>query len=320
MPDIDEGLRAWSSSLPGGLAGAQFREVASAMREDHAYRETLARLGDRVRDPEFWRSLNPELRITPTPFAAPVDPRVVTDAVAARARAQLADEGYFAAPPLVPAGEIARFRRAVERLAALGYPTPLACLYDEFWRLFAGLDALLAPMLGPDYVIVAHGTWTFHVPAGHSGLGEWAASAPHRDSLGPDPEVLAGRAPGAINLWIPLSHATPANSCIYVVPAPFDPSYYSASRDVSADRIRWQDIRALPAAAGSVLGWSTHLLHWGSRSSVRADEPRMSVATYVQRRDLAPAPGAEDAVVEFSGVVPFERRLAWIANSMKVAL
>jgi hypothetical protein len=116
-----------------------------------------------------------------------------------------------------------------------------------------------------------------------------------------------------VNLWITLADATPTNSCMYVLPAPQDPGYRSGARDTAFDRSQLQDVRALPAPAGSVLGWTTHLMHWGSRSSPDATEPRISATAYVQRADRPPA---SSAIMDFRDPVPFEQRLAWIAASI----
>jgi hypothetical protein len=264
-------------------------------------------------DPDFWRGLNPHLTISerPTvaaPGRAPVDAAVVT-----LARRQIVDEGYLQAPPLAPPAQADALRRATVRVVEAGFPSGFACVYDEFYRFFQGLDELFAPLLGERYLLVLQGLWTYFVPAGDPAYRPWTTIAPHRDTLGPDPRVIARDVPTIINVWIPLTDVTPIDSCIYVVPAPGDPDYYSADRKVHPERIRLQDVRALPAAAGSVLGWSTHLVHWGSRSSQFAAGPRAAVTVYFQRRDV---PAMHSATVEFGAPIPFGDRLVWIAASL----
>jgi hypothetical protein len=291
------------------------RDSVERAFEDFCFRETLTRLGDRFRSPDFWRGFCPDLHNSHAPFARIREPYTIHSADAGQAREQLLTDGYFATRPIVTIEEAARLRRGIERMASANYPSVFACVYDEFWRLFQGLEELLEPVLGAEYCLVPEGIWAFYVPTGHSGRGRWSAASPHRDSLGPDPGILGGGAPQLINLWIPLTDADPLNSCMYVVPAPFDPSFRSTSRAAEFDQIDPQDIRALPARAGSVLGWSTHLLHWGSRSSGRARVPRISLSLYVQRAD---ASRFYDDIVTRASEVPFEKRIEWIGRSMNV--
>ncbi len=268
---------------------------------------------DQAADAGFWRALNPQLRISDRPFAAAVTPARVEPAVTERAARQLVEEGYCQTPPILAAEAIAPLKTGVERVVAAGFPPVFTCVYDEFYRAFAGLDGLFAPLVGDGYLLGLHGLWTFFVPAGNPAYARWTALAPHRDSLGPDPSVLAGGLPSLLTVWIPLTDVTPLDSCMYIVPAACDPDYYSGERDVRPERIRLQDVRALPAAAGSVIGWSTHAVHWGSRSSRFADGPRIAVAAYVQRGDM---PRCHPFTVDFGASLPFGTRLAWIAESL----
>ena len=63
-----------------------------------------------------------------------------------------------------------------------------------------------------------------------------------------------------------------------------------------------------------VLCWagSTHLLHWGGRSSDQATQPRMSVALYFQRGDVAPF---DKTAIPPTAEFQLHDRLAWISAS-----
>lgn len=150
-------------------------------------------------------------------------------------------------------------------------------------------------------------------PPGDPGYRRWGALAAHRDALGPDPAVVAGRLPAFLNIWIPLTTVTPLDSCLYVVPANRDADYRSNEPAARQERIRLQDVRAVPADAGSVIGWSTHLVHWGSASSRFAVGPRVSATMNLQRRDVPPF---HSFTIDFNRRVPFDDRLAWIDDSM----
>ena len=112
-------------------------------------------------------------------------------------------------------------------------------------------------------------------------------------------------------MWIPLTDATPLNSCIYLVPADRDPTYGTPE-----DR-QWQhkhaDVRALPAAAGSVLSWTQAVLHWGSSASARETLPRISVAFEFQSGQVPPM---NDPLTRPNEIPGFDQRLALIGKQI----
>lgn len=114
-----------------------------------------------------------------------------------------------------------------------------------------------------------------------------------------------------INVWITLTDATPINSCMYIVPANLDNGFPERQRLLNAKpatsrQLDFQNIRALPATAGSVIGWNPNLLHWGSRSSSNADQSRISFAVYFQRGDVEKMHPTASSLL---GDMPFEYRL-----------
>ena len=85
-----------------------------------------------------------------------------------------------------------------------------------------------------------------------------------------------------LSIWVPLTDATLTNGCMYVVPRGEDVkgamARFNTSETTYADTVTLlQHARALPAPAGSVLGWGFDVLHWGSLSR-NASAPRVSVA------------------------------------------
>lgn len=291
------------------LSSADIDAGFAQLRAERALQRRLPE----VRDPDFWRALNPELTISDFPLAVPRARPAATATVAAQCRDQVLSDGYFITPPLIPADELRRLAAGIERVVAAGFPSALAAVYDEYYNIFSGLDAVGAPLFGDDYIMVTQGLWAFYVPAGDDGRGLWTAGAPHRDRMGPDARTLAHDVPSIMTIWMPLEDVTPDQSCIYVVPASCDPDFYTGERLVHGDRIRLQDIRCLPASAGSVLGWSSHLIHWGSRASAFAERPRMSVTMYFQRRDV---PLWHPFHVDPQKPLSFLDRLMWIDHSM----
>ena len=274
----------------------------------------LMREAGHVEDPDYWRALNPELTISDQPFSVRRIPYSVTDDEARGFVQQVHEDGYLHTSPLLPHADVGRLKNGIERVAGAGYPAIFACVYDEFYQAFDGLQAVLSPLLGDDYLMVPEGLGAFYVDPGERGRHTMCGpTPPHRDSLGPDRRVLERQGPTILNVWIPLTDATPLNSCIYLVPASHDPAYFTEERGADPSRVPFQDIRARPAQAGSVMAWTTHLLHWGSHGSQYALGPRVSVALYVQNRDVDPYHESAFAV---PSEVPFEDRLRWIAISI----
>ncbi len=231
--------------------------------------------------PEMWRALAPELHVADAAFLEaarrPVDFDPATLADIPR---RLATSGYFQLPPPRWSFDLAALGRGVSAVAKAGYPPVFIFMYDEAWLVFAQLKALLESALGGSYMIMP-AFWSWHV----DGSRESAGWPPHRDNhekaLMPD-----RRTPRLVALWIPLSEATPLNGCMYVLPADRDP-FYEAPRDAKAG-VDLQDIRALPAATGSVLGWTQALYHWGGRASQPVTTPRISLSVEFQRGDELP--------------------------------
>jgi hypothetical protein len=288
------------------------RERLLAQFENHVLRTRFAGSRDRVADPDFWRAICPGLTISDRPFTRPLDPYAIAPEVVARCQATLDHDGYFATDPVTLPASADRLIDGARLLTEAGFPSGFAVLFDEFWRLFDGLEPLLAPMLGDDYQLVPDGLWLFLVPLGHPGGSYHAASAPHRDAIGPDPLLMDEGRASLLNIWIALTDATPLNSCIYLLPASVDDDYRSANRDAPA-HVCLPDIRAVPVPAGTVMGWTSHLLHWGSRSSPRGGHTRASAALSAQRRDR---PSFTRTPIERGGELPFDRRLAFMLDSL----
>jgi hypothetical protein len=285
-------------------------DIEAGFAQVRAERVLQKRMDD-VRNPDFWRALNPDLTISDFPLAARHERAAPSAAAVSQCRDQLVAEGYLRTPPIVPRGETARLAAGIERIVAEGLPSALAAVYDEYYNVFSGMEPVFEPLLGPDYIMVTQGVGAFYVPAGADGRSLWSASSPHRDRMGPDARTLAHDVPSILTLWMPVTDVTTEHSCIYVVPAQADAGFYSP--EMTVGKIRYQDIRALPAAAGSVLGWSSHLIHWGSASSQFVTTPRIAVTMYFQRRD---APLWHPFVLDPARPCTFEERLTWIDHGM----
>jgi hypothetical protein len=225
--------------------------------------------------PDTWRALAPALHVG-TVCASSVVLDVGSAGVLAEA---LRCEGYIHTPPLDWQLPIPQMAEVVCRIHSLGLPPVFVYLYDETWWLFGRLHGQLTALLGDDYAMLPE-FWAWYAdPA--TGDNGWA---PHRDKG--QRSLFADGTPKSLTVWLPLTDATPLNGCIYVVPADRDPSYNTA--DEQQLRFELSDIRALPAAAGSLLAWTQAIIHWGARTAPRRVGPRISLSCEFQRRDEAP--------------------------------
>jgi hypothetical protein len=227
----------------------------------------------------FWTALAPELHVNDAAFLAQQRAMNVDAKSMQALRDLIRVEGYFQLPPQqwgLPIKQMADLIRALDQQAI---PLPFSFVYDEFWCLYVRLHQILEGLLGPGYLRLPD-FWTWLVDPGRGQSG-WS---PHRDkghwSLFPD------GSPKAVTVWIPLTDATTLNGCMYLVPADRDPTY--GTPDDQQWKHKPSDIRALPAEAGSVFCWNQAVLHWGSRSSPRAADARISVAFEFQSAQVEP--------------------------------
>lgn len=257
-------------------------------------------------NPAFWRELCPGLTIEesrPT-SSAQLDNLARLDAL-------LRTEGYVNQPGVLAPADVARTGAGLERLFARGISPVFAWVYDDYWRIYQSLQPFLAHVLGPDYRMLPD-IWAWYVPPANTAAG-WV---PHRDrsTAAFDPDGT----PRALTVWLPLTDTTPLNGCIYVLPAhrdaglraapgplePADGNYHFSGNEL-------QNIRALPATAGSLLAWHQSLLHWGSRASHLGANPRCSIAAQFQRADVPPF---ESPLLDPHTLPPFEQRLGLIGH------
>lgn len=235
---------------------------------------------DHFNDIDFWKALNPALHVLDESFVRSVK-AFQADAPSPQTLTQrIITEGYFqfhVAPELwqIP---LAAMASAVKNMAESGIMPVFAFMYDEFWLMYMKQRHILAHLLGSDYIMLPD-FWVWHIDP----LKAEGGFPPHRDRCN---EVFPKDRPNSLTVWIPLSNATPDNSCIYIIPTNRDPTY-NTTNDSTWD-IKFQDIRALPAKPGDVLCWTTSVLHWGSHSNPLSTkpEPRISVGVEFQRADV----------------------------------
>jgi len=253
---------------------------------------------------DFWLAVNPQLTITETPFVN-LEAQYVPDPVEIKKnQRRVTTDGYFQYKPLVERELCATLAEGIRNIIQKGFHPNFCMVYDEYWRVLARLQHVLAPILGEKQTLLGD-YWVWHVAPRKESVG-WR---PHRDFQHPR-MVSADRRPTIVSVWIPFTDATPENGCMYILPLSLDPNVPDHLDRLECDQI--QDILALPAKAGSVLGWNQYLLHWGGRCKEDARVARISCSIYFQTSELAPV---SPLIVPFDAPFPFLKRIAIIAST-----
>ncbi len=255
-----------------------------------------------ISNPDYWRRREPSFHIGDEAFWRGVNHYQPGNEEAAVIDGRVRKEGYFRLRHDFGL-DLDAMAGAIGRLVADGVPPVFAFVYDEFWALFRALDSVYAGILGPYGLLPDF--WVWHVDASQGDAG-WK---PHRDkgrlSLRSDGSPLS------LSTWIPLTDATPLNSCMYVVPADRDPTYGTEREK------EWlfdlPSIRALPAKPGDVMMWTQALMHWGSRGSSSETAPRISVSLEVQASETTPF---NRPFLPSGQLVPFSLRMHLIGKQM----
>lgn len=257
----------------------------------------------------YWQELNPQARISDTPWQATVDAVGWTGDSANDLRMDLAKTGYAVSPAAFDDLQLKTLLAIVLNVVRAGHRPAYALVYDEFYEFFGNVGKYLTQIFRSDVLMVPDEFDVHFVPASERAAG----SKPHRDSIRAADYLDEAGVPELLNIWVPLTDASLSNSCIYVLPANHDPAFYQA---IAGNAIHWriddttmQAVRALPAKAGTMLFWAPSLLHWGSRSSEKAAAPRVSVACYFQS---AKARKFHPTAMPMAGKLPFRDRIALI--------
>ncbi|MFB1295586.1 phytanoyl-CoA dioxygenase family protein [Mycobacterium sp. pW049] len=252
---------------------------------------------------EFWRDLCPHMTIEGAGISSPA---AVGDTTLLMS--DLKREGYIQVADAFGERCTGPIRDAVTTLWQRGIPLPFAFVYDELWLAFQGLSAFLSTALGQDYRALPD-FWVWYVQPNENAAG-WG---PHRDRV--QPTLDADNSPHTLTVWLPFTDATPLNGCMYVLPAHHDPRFVERRWDGEGNNVvhNPQDIRALPATAGSLLAWNQAVLHWGSRGSRLGKAARISAALEFQRGDHAPF---NSPLLDPGRVPTFDERLGLIGKQV----
>lgn len=295
-------------------------EVTGAVHTE-VDREAVRSLFVRAMDVRYWRRLIPDMTVGGQPAAEAVADTPSEDAFPLEILKQVQEDGWFQLDPVFPAEGLTRLKKALDVLMGAGWLPVFSFMYDEFWTLTraAPVRLILSTLLGPKYR-QRPSFWTHYVQV-RPGAHGWR---PHTDASR-SPGLLPSGRPAMMSLWIPLSEATLDNGCMYVIPTSCHPTigarFGSLGDDVTRDELETllQCARALPAQAGSVMGWHGQVVHWGSTANGRSTHPRISLALEFQNAELA----AESPTLLMDPDAPmpsFGQRLLLIAAQIRMYL
>jgi hypothetical protein len=225
---------------------------------------------------EFWVNLNPYLNIENIVYD---NQSIISYKNLVQDKNYLVKQGYLHKKNSNFKVPISLMKKSITGIVNYKLPPVFAFVYDEFWYIQFQLRMLLEKFLDKNYKQLPD-FWAWHVSSGQSGWG------PHRDKA--EGSLFKNSLPKSLTVWIPLSKASPINSCMYMLPANKD-KFYNKPKLNSGFPGALSDIRALPAEAGDVLMWTQEVYHWGSSSCEDSlNEPRISIAFEFQRSDVAP--------------------------------
>lgn len=240
----------------------------------------------KVEHASFFRDVAPDLHVdaAQAPLVLEVSPRD-----AERARLSLDRHGYFSLDGALSPDFAAALSRAATALEIRGVPALFLFAYDEPWAAaFAARDALVT-VLGERYALIDD-VWAWRVPKAAGARG-WK---PHRGTY--EDNRRHGAAPSVINAWVALSDVTLDAACMHVVPLDRDPH---APGDLASHAYDPSAVVPLPAAPGTLLAWSSNVLHWGGDMTERAPEARVSLSFSLSAggdRGLARAPAFRERI------------------------
>lgn len=225
-------------------------------------------------------------------------------------------DGFFVAPALVEGPLLARALHAIDVVERAGWPAVFAFVYDALWLSLRApaLRGTLHGLLG-DGARQLPGVWVHRVSPVEGARG-WG---PHVDVPGPARRMPDG-APSRLTAWLALTDATLDNGCLYVVPAPFSRGlaerFHELERADMNEVIRMlHGVRALPVAAGSLIGWRLDVLHWGGVSTGEASAPRVALSFELAHEDARPTL-AEEPSFSLDELPSFEDRLRVIGRGL----
>ena len=255
-----------------------------------------------IRSREAWLAHAPGLHIGEDAIRQAVHAFRPGNSQAADLDGRLRDDGYFQLAHDFGL-DLVMMADTVRRFSAADIPPVFCFLFDEFWAPFHALDAVYGGLLGPYGFLPDFWIWNVDPAKGDAG---WK---PHRDRG----HIAFARRPAAFTHHLDSAFGCHPAQQLHVCGAGACRSHSYGTPHENEIRFELPAIRALPAKAGEILVWNQALLHWGSHSSHRATESRISMAFEFQANDSKPF---NTPILPPDKPVPFDLRLRLIAKQV----
>jgi hypothetical protein len=256
-------------------------------------------------DRSYWRRVSPAAHIEDPSASLLFEP--ADDAAIAAAIAAIRLDGIFHLDRVVTPETVTRLNALVDTVTAQGWPPAFVFVYDEPWLAARSPAAmrLAREALGPGFGQISRPY--VNIVQSHQGAHGWT---PHVD----------GEHGGRLTTWLPLTEVTLYNGCMHAVPRTFTaPGVYQRFQGdgtfTKAEVMRLlQGTRALPAAAGDILGWPFDIIHWGG-PQVSGVERRSLSFEFIGAHEHADA--HELPVLDVESLPPFELRVRLVGRSLE---
>jgi len=287
-------------------------------------------LSTELEDEGFWRSLLPSLTLSSLKSVKKGGNRrhqnPITNENASSVLDDLGDDGFsLRLPPILDsAGDAfkAKFmavKEGIQKLSDEQLPPTFIMLFDEVWELADIYNRMICDINNQMVADKRSSNWNvfnFDVLAWcvDPKKGEVGFS-PHRDRQPKNERILSSFHDGKCahpkyqTVWLAMSDATPDNSCLYVIPRPYDPGYLKGDDDLSNDgndatnvndenitdplrrclptKESYQNIRCLARRAGESITFTHRLIHWGSSGSPKnSPHPRIAISFVFSSSDF----------------------------------
>ncbi|OEU15343.1 hypothetical protein FRACYDRAFT_240027 [Fragilariopsis cylindrus CCMP1102] len=231
-------------------------------------------------DPVTWKEICPGLSLTSAVHKKDVQNGKIevtpnTQIKVKRRQEKLTHDGYALVDDSL---DVKLIREGIEALYHRKLPATFILMFDETWKLALESKRILEKSSHKKNIF-NYDLLAWYIPPGSAGF------SPHRDRQPDDASTTfhSDNQPKFITQWIALSDATPANSCLYVIPKPYDPGYTTG--DITEEstttttsindnplyralstKESFQHIRCLPRKAGQSILFTHRIIHWGSQS------------------------------------------------------
>eukprot|EP00516_Mucochytrium_quahogii_P007692 CAMPEP_0203756380 /NCGR_PEP_ID=MMETSP0098-20131031/9683_1 /ASSEMBLY_ACC=CAM_ASM_000208 /TAXON_ID=96639 /ORGANISM=" , Strain NY0313808BC1" /LENGTH=407 /DNA_ID=CAMNT_0050648247 /DNA_START=1537 /DNA_END=2760 /DNA_ORIENTATION=- len=247
--------------------------------------------------PERFRDICPWLHVDDKAFQKQVGDRIARlgDLVKEKEeldkyQAAIVNDGFVVVndgAPLEWCVDIEALARGVFALRKAGLPASFIAAYDEVWAAQIQASKFVGGVCGGNTPVMD--TLCFFVEGSEGGSG----FSVHRDRVVEDwesrnfPKEVAKTfrkdgSPRYCTMWIALTEAKPANSCLHFLPREHDKNFMEEGSnvcDVFGDLEAIQSITAAPLQHGGATVHSHRTIHWGSPvSKLYKGPPRISLS------------------------------------------